>query len=163
MGQPNFNSFMFVMSMFKSALPYLHCISITSCTISPILFLNLSLLSCVLQWIYPFLNHQFLFISLLFSSFLFFSLLFFNSLLFYLAIFFHKTLSNPIPSHSFHSLQFQPSPAVFDSILSGCIPVIFEVATLYNQYPWHLGTFYECNNCRHKITINRADLFSDRE
>ena len=29
--------------------------------------------------------------------------------------------------------------AVFDSILSGCIPVIFEVATLYNQYPWHLG------------------------
>lgn len=29
--------------------------------------------------------------------------------------------------------------AVFDSILSGCIPVIFEKATLYNQYPWHLG------------------------
>ena len=29
--------------------------------------------------------------------------------------------------------------AVFDSILSGCIPVIFEKATLYNQYPWHIG------------------------
>lgn len=29
--------------------------------------------------------------------------------------------------------------AVFDSIVSGCIPVIFEVATLYNQYPWHLS------------------------
>jgi hypothetical protein len=28
---------------------------------------------------------------------------------------------------------------VFDSILSGCIPVIFEVNTIYNQYPWHLG------------------------
>eukprot|EP01041_Mallomonas_annulata_P008885 gene8885-18397_t len=29
--------------------------------------------------------------------------------------------------------------AVFDIILSGCIPVIFEVATLFNQYPWHIG------------------------
>ncbi len=29
--------------------------------------------------------------------------------------------------------------AVFDAIVSGCIPVIFEVATLYNQYPWHIG------------------------
>jgi hypothetical protein len=29
--------------------------------------------------------------------------------------------------------------AVFDAILSGCIPVIFEVATLYNQYPWHVS------------------------
>ena len=29
--------------------------------------------------------------------------------------------------------------AVFDSILSGCIPVIFELNTLYNQYPWNLG------------------------
>lgn len=29
--------------------------------------------------------------------------------------------------------------ALFDIILSGCIPVIFEVATLYNQYPWHIG------------------------
>lgn len=29
--------------------------------------------------------------------------------------------------------------AVFDAILSGCIPVIFEKATLYNQYPWHIG------------------------
>jgi hypothetical protein len=29
--------------------------------------------------------------------------------------------------------------AVFDAIVSGCIPVIFEVATLYNQYPWHLS------------------------
>jgi hypothetical protein len=29
--------------------------------------------------------------------------------------------------------------AVFDSIVSGCIPVIFEKATLYNQYPWHIG------------------------
>ncbi len=29
--------------------------------------------------------------------------------------------------------------AVFDSILSGCIPVIFQKETLYNQYPWHLG------------------------
>ena len=28
--------------------------------------------------------------------------------------------------------------AVFDAILSGCIPVIFEVATLFNQYPWHV-------------------------
>jgi len=29
--------------------------------------------------------------------------------------------------------------AVFDSIVSGCIPVIFELNTLYNQYPWHLS------------------------
>jgi hypothetical protein len=29
--------------------------------------------------------------------------------------------------------------AVFDAIISGCIPVVFEVATLYNQYPWHIG------------------------
>lgn len=29
--------------------------------------------------------------------------------------------------------------AVFDSIVSGCIPVIFELNTLYNQYPWHIG------------------------
>jgi hypothetical protein len=29
--------------------------------------------------------------------------------------------------------------AVFDAIISGCIPVIFEKATLYNQYPWHIG------------------------
>lgn len=29
--------------------------------------------------------------------------------------------------------------ALFDAILSGCIPVIFEVATIYNQYPWHIG------------------------
>ena len=109
MGQPNFNSFMFVMSMFKSALPYLHCIFITSCTISPIFFLNLSLLSCVLQWIYPFLNHQFLFFSLLFSSFLFFSLLFssilFSSLLFYSAFFFHSTLSNHTTHYNFNCLQ----------------------------------------------------------
>ena len=28
--------------------------------------------------------------------------------------------------------------AVFDSIVSGCIPVIFELNTLYNQYPWHM-------------------------
>ncbi len=27
--------------------------------------------------------------------------------------------------------------ALFDSLLSGCIPVIFHPATLYNQYPWH--------------------------
>jgi hypothetical protein len=29
--------------------------------------------------------------------------------------------------------------AVFDAIVSGCIPVIFHVHTLYNQYPWHIG------------------------
>ena len=29
--------------------------------------------------------------------------------------------------------------AVFDSIMSGCIPVVFDVSTLFNQYPWHLG------------------------
>ena len=29
--------------------------------------------------------------------------------------------------------------AVSDAIVSGCIPVIFEVATIYNQYPWHIG------------------------
>jgi hypothetical protein len=29
--------------------------------------------------------------------------------------------------------------ALFDIILSGCIPVIFESGTLYNQYPWHIG------------------------
>ena len=34
--------------------------------------------------------------------------------------------------------------AVFDSILSGCIPVIFELNTLYNQYPYNLGE----NNAR---------------
>ena len=28
--------------------------------------------------------------------------------------------------------------AVSDSIVSGCIPVIFEFRTLYDQYPWHL-------------------------
>ena len=29
--------------------------------------------------------------------------------------------------------------AVFDAIISGCIPVIFEPATLFNQYPWHFS------------------------
>jgi hypothetical protein len=29
--------------------------------------------------------------------------------------------------------------AVFDAIISGCIPVIFQKETLYNQYPWHIG------------------------
>lgn len=29
--------------------------------------------------------------------------------------------------------------AVFDSIISGCIPVIFEKKTIYDQYPWHIG------------------------
>jgi xyloglucan galactosyltransferase MUR3 len=29
--------------------------------------------------------------------------------------------------------------ALFDIILSGCIPVIFHPSTLYNQYPWHFG------------------------
>jgi len=29
--------------------------------------------------------------------------------------------------------------AVFDSIVSGCIPVIFHESTLYNQYPWHFN------------------------
>lgn len=28
--------------------------------------------------------------------------------------------------------------AVFDCIISGSIPVIFELNTLYNQYPWHI-------------------------
>ena len=28
--------------------------------------------------------------------------------------------------------------AVFDSIVSGCIPVIFHESTIYNQYPWHI-------------------------
>lgn len=29
--------------------------------------------------------------------------------------------------------------AVFDSLVAGCIPVIFDVSSVYNQYPWHLG------------------------
>lgn len=29
--------------------------------------------------------------------------------------------------------------AVFDSIVAGCIPVIFHESTIYNQYPWHIG------------------------
>jgi xyloglucan galactosyltransferase MUR3 len=29
--------------------------------------------------------------------------------------------------------------ALFDAILSGCIPVVFQVATLFNQYWWHIG------------------------
>lgn len=29
--------------------------------------------------------------------------------------------------------------AVFDAIISGCIPVIFHESTLYNQYPWHFN------------------------
>jgi hypothetical protein len=29
--------------------------------------------------------------------------------------------------------------AVFDSIVAGCIPVIFHESTIYNQYPWHVG------------------------
>jgi hypothetical protein len=29
--------------------------------------------------------------------------------------------------------------AVFDSIVSGCIPVVFHESTIFNQYPWHLG------------------------
>lgn len=29
--------------------------------------------------------------------------------------------------------------AVFDAIVSGCIPVLFHYETLFNQYPWHLG------------------------
>lgn len=26
---------------------------------------------------------------------------------------------------------------IFDSMVAGCIPVIFDVSTLFNQYPWH--------------------------
>jgi hypothetical protein len=29
--------------------------------------------------------------------------------------------------------------AVFDSIVSGCIPVVFHESTIYNQYPWHMS------------------------
>jgi xyloglucan galactosyltransferase MUR3 len=29
--------------------------------------------------------------------------------------------------------------AVFDAIIAGCIPVIFDYNTLYNQYPWHMS------------------------
>jgi hypothetical protein len=29
--------------------------------------------------------------------------------------------------------------AVFDSIVSGCIPVVFHESTIFNQYPWHMG------------------------
>lgn len=29
--------------------------------------------------------------------------------------------------------------ALFDIILSGCIPVVFDASTLYNQYPWHVN------------------------
>ncbi|RYG64523.1 hypothetical protein EON64_13805 [archaeon] len=29
--------------------------------------------------------------------------------------------------------------ALFDMVVSGCIPVIFELNTLFNQYPWHIG------------------------
>lgn len=28
---------------------------------------------------------------------------------------------------------------IFDSIVAGCIPVIFDVSTVYNQFPWHLS------------------------
>lgn len=28
--------------------------------------------------------------------------------------------------------------AVFDSLIAGCIPVVFDFATIYNQYPWHM-------------------------
>ena len=26
-----------------------------------------------------------------------------------------------------------------DILLSGCIPVLFSLETIYNQYPWHIG------------------------
>jgi len=29
--------------------------------------------------------------------------------------------------------------AVFDAIVSGCIPVVFHESTIYNQYPWHFS------------------------
>lgn len=29
--------------------------------------------------------------------------------------------------------------AVFDSLVAGCIPVIFDFSTLYNQYPWYMS------------------------
>ena len=129
MGQPNFNSSMFVMSMFKSASPYLHCISITSCTISPTFFLNLYLLSCVLQWIYPFLNHQFFFISLLFSSFLFFSLLLssflqFSLLQFSLLLFSSLLFSSLLFSSTQQFFSIQPFliiPLTTISTVSSCI------------------------------------------
>ncbi|XP_058776021.1 probable xyloglucan galactosyltransferase GT20 [Vicia villosa] len=33
--------------------------------------------------------------------------------------------------------------SVFDSLISGCIPVIFDPFTAYYQYPWHLPEDYD--------------------
>ncbi|KAF6162231.1 hypothetical protein GIB67_008360 [Kingdonia uniflora] len=44
--------------------------------------------------------------------------------------------------------------SVFDSLISGCIPVLFDPFTAYYQYPWHLPEDHE----RYSVFIDKEDV-----
>ncbi|KAL6006723.1 hypothetical protein ACLOJK_032216 [Asimina triloba] len=44
--------------------------------------------------------------------------------------------------------------SVFDSLLSGCIPVLFDPFTAYYQYPWHLPEDYR----RYSVFVDKEDV-----
>ncbi|KAH0705439.1 hypothetical protein KY290_010133 [Solanum tuberosum] len=44
--------------------------------------------------------------------------------------------------------------SVFDSLISGCIPVIFDPFTAYYQYPWHLPEDYK----KYSVFIDQEDV-----
>ncbi|XP_021895287.1 probable xyloglucan galactosyltransferase GT20 [Carica papaya] len=44
--------------------------------------------------------------------------------------------------------------SVFDSLISGCIPVLFNPFTAYYQYPWHLPEDYE----KYSVLIDQDDV-----
>ncbi|CAH8390784.1 unnamed protein product [Eruca vesicaria subsp. sativa] len=48
--------------------------------------------------------------------------------------------------------------SVFDSLISGCIPVIFDPYTAYYQYAWHLPE----NHKRYSLFINQEDVKEKR-
>ncbi|KAL1192042.1 Xyloglucan-specific galacturonosyltransferase 1 [Cardamine amara subsp. amara] len=48
--------------------------------------------------------------------------------------------------------------SVFDSLLSGCIPVIFDPYTAYYQYTWHLPEDHR----RYSVYINKEDVKAKR-
>ncbi|CAH2080165.1 unnamed protein product [Thlaspi arvense] len=48
--------------------------------------------------------------------------------------------------------------SVFDSLISGCIPVIFDPYTAYYQYAWHLPEDHK----RYSVYINQEDVKGER-
>lgn len=44
--------------------------------------------------------------------------------------------------------------SVFDSLISGCIPVFFDPFTAYYQYPWHLPEDYD----KYSVMIDKKEL-----